>query len=284
MIKVENLYYTYPDGNHETIKGMNFHVNQGEIFGFLGPSGAGKSTTQKILFGILKNYKGSVILNNVEINKIKSEFYENIGVAFEFPNFFNKLSALENLIFFKSLYKSDTLNPLELLKLVGLEQDKNIRFENYSKGMKVRLNFCRALLNDADILFLDEPTSGLDPVNQKIIKDIIRQQQGRGKTIFITTHNMNIADEVCDRVAFVTNGQIDLIDSPKNLKVKNGENTIEIEFQFEGKLVSEKFELQNIGQNTEFLSLINNNQIKTIHSQEATLEDVFIKTTGKKLL
>ncbi len=284
MIKVENLHYTYPDGKDETIKGMNFQVDKGEIFGFLGPSGAGKSTTQKILFGILKNYAGSVILNGIEIKRVTADFYENIGVSFEFPNFFGKLTALENLNFFRSLYKGSTLEPVELMGAVGLEKDKDVRFENFSKGMKARLNFCRALLNDADILFLDEPTSGLDPVNQKIVKDLIRQQKSKGKTIFLTTHNMNVADEVCDRVAFITEGKIDLIDSPQKLKVENGENTVSVEYHVDGQINRENFSMEYLGNNKEFLKIIKKHKIETIHSQEATLEDVFIKTTGKRLI
>jgi len=284
MIKVENLHYTYPDSDTKTIKGMDFSVDKGEIFGFLGPSGAGKSTTQKILFGILKNYSGSVVLDNIEIKNVTSDFYENIGVAFEFPNFFNKLTSLENLNFFKSLYKGKTIDPVELLTGVGLEKDKDVRFENYSKGMKARLNFCRALLNDADILFLDEPTSGLDPVNQKIVKDLIRDQKSMGKTIFLTTHNMNVADEVCDRVAFITDGKIDIIDSPQKLKVENGEHTVKVEYHSDSSIENKSFSLTDLGNNKEFQNILKKYKIETIHSQEATLEDVFIKTTGKRLL
>ena len=283
MIKVENLQYSYPDSENETIKSINFYVNKGEIFGFLGPSGAGKSTTQKILFGILKNYSGSVILDNIEIKNVTSKFYENIGVAFEFPNFFNKLTALENLNFFKSLYKSQTLDPIVLLTSVGLEKDKDVRFENYSKGMKARLNFCRALLNNADILFFDEPTSGLDPVNQKIVKDLIRDQKSKGKTIFLTTHNMNVADEVCDRVAFITDGKINIIDSPQKLKVDNGEHKVKVEYHNNGSIESQSFSMANLSSNKEFQKILEVYRIETIHSQEATLEDVFIKTTGKRL-
>jgi fluoroquinolone transport system ATP-binding protein len=284
MITVENLHYTYPAGKEETVKGMNFQVNKGEIFGFLGPSGAGKSTTQKILLGILKNYSGSVILNGTEIKRVTADFYENIGVAFEFPNFFGKLTARENLNFFRSLYSGTTRKPVELLAAVGLEKDTDVRFEKFSKGMKARLNFCRALLNDADILFLDEPTSGLDPMNQKIVKDLIREQKSQGNTIFLTTHNMNVADEVCDRVAFITDGKIDLIDSPQKLKVQNGKNTVSVEYHAGGRINHKIFSMDHLGRNTEFLQMIKNHTIETIHSQEATLEDVFIKTTGKRLI
>lgn len=283
MIKVENLYFTYSGSNQPTIKDLKFTVQSGEIFGFLGPSGAGKTTTQKILLGILKKYQGNIIFNGQEVNQIEPSFYENIGVAFEFPNFFSKLTGRENLEFFRSLYSCETEQPAELLKMVGLEEALDVRVENYSKGMKTRINFCRALLNKPDILFLDEPTTGLDPGNQKKIKNMIKEQKSRGRTIFLTTHNMTVADEVCDRVAFITDGELNLIDSPKKLKVENGAKVVKVEYHNNSNLLSRSFKLQKIGENKAFIKLLREHKIETIHSQEATLEDVFIKKTGKEL-
>ncbi len=283
MIKVQNLNYTYPEANSPTLKELTFQIEKGEIFGFLGPSGAGKTTTQKILLGILKSYQGSIEFNNEELSKLKTNFYEDIGVAFEFPNFFTKLTGLENLKFFRSLYSSNTESPKKLLKMVGLEKYGDMRVENYSKGMKTRINFCRALLNNPKILFLDEPTTGLDPANQKNIKNIICQQKALGRTVFLTTHNMTVADEVCDRIAFITDGQINLVDTPKQLKIDNGQKTVKIEYHDNSSLLSAAFDLAEIGKNEKFLNLIKSHNIETIHSQEATLEDVFIKMTGKAL-
>lgn len=169
MIDVRDLVFTYPGRKEPTIQSMNFNIQKGEIFGFLGPSGAGKSTTQKILIGVLKSYQGSVKVMDLEIKDIGSNYYERIGVAFEFPNFYTKFSVLENLKLFRSLYAGRTENPITLLEKVGLEEAKHLKISQLSKGMKMRLNFCRVLLNDPDILFLDEPTSGLDPVNSKQI-------------------------------------------------------------------------------------------------------------------
>jgi fluoroquinolone transport system ATP-binding protein len=193
------------------------------------------------------------------------------------------LTGIENLNFFASLYSCKTAAPAELLKIVGLEENGDMQVENYSKGMKTRINFVRALLNNPDILFLDEPTTGLDPANQKNIKNIICQQKDKGKTIFLTTHNMTVADEVCDRVAFITEGEINLIDSPKKLKIENGQKKVKVEYFRGSELWSRSFKLNNIGNNEDFLELIKSNQIETIHSQEATLEDVFIHKTGKEL-
>lgn len=303
MITVQNLIYSYPKADNPTVKEVSFEVKEGEIFGFLGPSGAGKSTTQKILTKLLKGYKGEVFIKNKNQNKElrewSNEYYNQIGVGFELPNHYSKLSALENLQFFASFYdiptQNLTQNLMKLLEMVGLAADAKKKVEDFSKGMKMRLNFVRALLHNPPILFLDEPTSGLDPVNGKIIKDIVLNLKKEGKTIIITTHHMNDADQLCDRVAFMVGGQIPLIDSPKNLKEKYGKRLLKVEYsekmgndlvenQFQKERKKHVFGMENLGQNKEFLSLINQNYIQSMHSQEATLEDIFIEVTGKKLI
>ena len=284
MIEVSNLYFRYPGNDTDTLHGLNFKIEPGEIFGFLGPSGAGKTTTQKILIGILKKYKGRVNVNGKELSDVTSDYYEKIGVSFEIPNLFSKFSAIENLNFFRKLYSGKTEDPLKLLKLVGLEKDATVRVSGYSKGMKVRLNFCRSLLNYPDIIFLDEPTSGLDPVNVQTIKEIILSKKAEGKTILITTHDMHIADTLCDRVAFIVDGNIALINSPRNLKIQHGKRNVKIEYRDNSKLSTVNFELDSLGSNERFMEIIKNNFVETIHTQEATLEDIFIETTGRKLL
>jgi len=283
MIEIKNLKYTYPGNSEETIHGIDFQIEKGEIFGFLGPSGAGKSTTQKIIIGILKRYSGQVQVFGKELRDQKNDYYEKIGVEFEFPNLYTKLTALENLKFFASLYSGETENPLKLLELVGLADDANTRVTSYSKGMKMRLNFVRALLNKPELIFLDEPTAGLDPVNAKNVKNLILERKAEGKTVFLTTHNMTVADEVCDRVAFIVDGQIRLIDSPRELKIRNGKKTIRVEYRENGSTESREFEIKNIGENSEFIKLIKSKVIETIHTQEASLEDIFIQATGRSL-
>jgi fluoroquinolone transport system ATP-binding protein len=284
MIKVSGLEFTYPKAKETTLKGLNFELRKGEILGFLGPSGAGKSTTQKILIGILKNYIGQVKVFDKELNKLGSDFYERVGVSFEFPNLYSKFTALENLEFFSALYSVKTESPKKLLDMVGLLENKNMRVSEFSKGMKMRLNFCRAFLNNPDIIFLDEPTSGLDPVNAKKIKDIILEQKQKGKTIFLTTHNMNVAEDICDRVAFIVNGEIKLIDSPRQLKLDRGNKVVRVEYQEQGAMESKEFEIEGIGSNQQFSELLKVKKIETIHTQEATLEDIFIQVTGRSLL
>lgn len=283
MIDVRNLTFTYPGLREPTIRSMDFHIPKGEIFGFLGPSGAGKSTTQKILIGVLKGYQGTVQVAHLELKDTGPDYYERIGVAFEFPNFYSKFTVLENLNLFRSLYTGKRVDPKRLLEQVGLEKATNLRVSQLSKGMKMRLNFCRALLNDPDILFLDEPTSGLDPVNAKLMKDLILEKKNEGKTVLITTHNMQAAEDICDRVAFIVDGQIKLIDSPRELKLRQGQQRIKIEYRKDGQLVHAVFPQHGLGENDSFLSLLKTHTIETIHSQEASLEQIFIEVTGREL-
>jgi fluoroquinolone transport system ATP-binding protein len=189
-------------------------VGRGEIFGFLGPSGAGKSTTQKLLIGLLHNHGGEAAVWGRDPLDWGPDYYERIGVSFELPNHYQKLTGLENLRFFASLYGGATLDPMELLDAVGLADDAHTRVGKYSKGMQMRLTFARSLINDPDLLFLDEPTSGLDPVNARKVKNMILDLKARGRTVFFTTHDMATADGLCDRVAFVVDGTIVASDRP----------------------------------------------------------------------
>jgi len=263
---------------------MSFQISEGEIFGFLGPSGAGKTTTQRLLIGLLRNYSGSIRIFGKERSEWNKEFYEKIGVAFDFPNLYIKLTAEENLKLIRSYYSNGTADIGALLDKVGLLPDKNVRVENFSKGMKMRLNFIRAIMHQPDLMFFDEPTSGLDPVNARIIKDIILEQKEQGKTVFLTTHNMTVAEQLCDRVAFIIDGKIVVTGSPRELMIQHGQRSLKVEYQENGAITDAVFPLDGIGANEEFINLLRDKEIKTLHSCEATLEDIFIKLTGRNLL
>jgi len=283
MIEVKNLTYRYPGADNPALRGVSFSVSRGEIFGFLGPSGAGKSTTQKVLIGILKDYAGSVKVNGRELRHMGAEYLERIGVAFETPHFYRKFTALENLRFFASLYRKETLSPLHLLKQVGLVDAAHQRVSGFSKGMKTRLNVCRAFLHDPELVFLDEPTSGLDPINAAAVKKLILEMKANGKTIFLTTHHMAIAEELCDRVAFLVDGEIALIDSPREMKLKHGRKTVRVEYRNDGELQEREFPLAGLAENQSFLRLLAHEGLETIHTQETSLEQIFISITGRKL-
>lgn len=225
MIEVNDLSVGYEKGK-SIIEHMSFSVEKGEIFGFLGPSGAGKSTLQKVLIGMLKGYSGSARVDGRECNQYSRETYERIGVDFEYSTMYEKLTARENLAFFSSLYKKKPRDLESLLDQVGLLSDVDKPVGAYSKGMKARVNFVKAIMHSPELICLDEPTSGLDPTNNRMMKQMILQEKKRGATILLTTHNMQDATELCDRVAFIVNGKIVALDSPHNLIMKQGASRI----------------------------------------------------------
>ncbi len=280
MISVKNLQFSYTKAAF--IEDVSFEVTPGEIFGFLGPSGAGKSTLQKILTGLLTDYSGNVTVNGEEAKTRKNSFYENIGVDFEFPSLYEKLTAYENLKFFASLYKKQRDIPT-LLTSVGLINDADKKVSDYSKGMKSRLNFIKALLHDPALLFLDEPTSGLDPSNSRVMKDLILSEKKAGKTIILTTHNMFDATELCDRVAFIVDGKIRALDTPHHLIMSKGASKIVYTYIENGKECSAEISMSQTSGDKHLMQLIQNNQLLSIHSGEPTLNDIFVELTGRQL-
>ena len=282
MITVKGLSYTYPGSSERVLKDLGFEIGRGEIFGFLGPSGAGKSTTQKVLYKILSDFSGEISINGRPLRDWGNEYFEKIGVGFELPNHYLKLTGRENLELFASFYPEKDLKDLdELLETFGLAEDAGKRVEAFSKGMKMRLNFIRAIMHDPDILFLDEPTAGLDPINAQKVKRYIRDLKNEGKTIFVTTHDMTTADELCDRVSFIADGEIRLTGNPAVLKNEYGKHSVKVELQNEQ--IAE-FPVEGLGTNRQFLEFISNDELLRINTQEATLEEVFIKVTGTKLI
>ena len=280
MIDVKKLYFSYTD--KPFVENVSFHVGRGEIFGFLGPSGAGKSTIQKILTGLNTSYKGSVKVAGTEIREHTNRFYENIGVDFEFSTCYEKFTARQNLTYFASLYENQPRSIYELLHMVGLENDGDKKVADFSKGMRSRLNFIKALVHDPDILFLDEPTSGLDPTNSRLMKDIILAEKKRGKTIIITTHNMFDATELCDQVAFIVAGKVSALDSPHNLIMSRGATKIHYTYYDKGEKTGECL-LDRTTEDKLLKSLISENRLLSIHSSEPTLNDIFVDITGRTL-
>ena len=284
VIHVRGLTFSYPKAPRPAVRGVEFSIGAGEIFGFLGPSGAGKSTTQKILIGLLRGHGGEAAVWGKDPLAWGSDYYQRIGVSFELPNHYQKLTGVENLRFFASLYDVATLDPTGLLDAVGLADDANTRVGKYSKGMQMRLTFARALINDPELLFLDEPTSGLDPVNARKIKSMILDLKARGRTVFLTTHDMTTADELCDRVAFVVDGTIVASDTPAELKLARSQRIVQVEYRGDdGRLDIADFPMDGLADDAAFHELLRCQRVETIHSKEATLDDVFVETTGRRL-
>lgn len=282
MIKVNNLYHDYSGNGNYAVSDISFTINSGEIFGFLGPSGAGKSTVQNIMTGLLKLQKGSIMYDHLSVTEITPAFFNTVGVSFEQPNVYLNLTGYENLKYFAGLFSVPTMEPMKILERVGLRDSANKKAGEYSKGMRQRLNLARALVNNPEVLFLDEPTSGLDPSTAASIRDLILEQKQRGATIFLTTHNMYLADTLCDTVAFLESGRVAAMDSPANLKLKYGDHAVVVKYIEENATVEKRFVFDDNGRKS-FASFIIDKKPVTIHSQEATLEDIFIRITGRGL-
>ena len=287
MIEVRGLTFTYPGAEAPAVSGLDFEVAEGEVFGFLGPSGAGKSTTQNVLIGLLRGFEGQAQVLGRAVDQWGSELYRTIGVSFETPNHYVKLTARENLEYFRDLYDGDAEAADAVLEWVGLEQHADKRVGAFSKGMKNRLNLARSLLHRPRLWFLDEPTAGLDPVNAVRVRDLVVERREQGVTTFLTTHDMKTAETLCDRVAFIVDGRIAIIDSPDELRRRYGRREVELSFaavdSVSGDEEKQSFPLDGLASNGAFLEALARPSLQSMHSQEASLEQVFVEVTGREL-
>jgi fluoroquinolone transport system ATP-binding protein len=283
VLDVHSLGFTYPGAQRPAIHVVDFSIDPGEIFGFLGPSGAGKSTTQNVLIRLLEGYDGEIRAFGRDLRTWDRSYYRRIGVAFEAPNHYLKLSALENLRLFAGLYGSQTERPESLLQRLGLHEDGDKLVAEFSKGMRSRLTLARALLHRPELLFLDEPTAGLDPVSARMVRQVIREVRQAGATVFLTTHDMVTADELCDRVAFLVDGAIVALDSPRALRLAHGRRVVRLEMLRHGSREAQEFPLDGVADNIEFLGVLRSGDVETMHTLETTLEDVFVRVTGRAL-
>lgn len=246
LISVKDLKKSY--GKFKAVKGVTFEIEKGEVFGILGPNGAGKTTTLEMMEGLKDITSGSSTIDGVDVSKNSNEVKEMIGVQLQSSSFFDNLNLVELLTVFRDLY-STRRDPHELLREVGLSDKAKAKVKDLSGGQKQRFSIAAALVNDPVALFLDEPTTGLDPQARRNLWELVQGIQKKGKTIIITTHYMDEAEILCDRVAIMDKGKIIALDTPKNL----------IE------------------------ALLKRGFKKKQQVQKANLEDVFIDLTGKQI-
>jgi len=237
-INVDNLTKYY--GNLLAVDHISFEVEQGEFFGLLGPNGAGKTTTIRMLTGLLKPTSGTSRVMGIDVVKNPVDVKAQIGVISETANPYLEMSVWDNLMFAGSLHdmpKKEREEQAEnLLKLLGIYDRRNEKVENFSKGLRKRVTIAMALIHDPPLLFLDEPTAGLDVQSARMIREFLRRLNERGTTIFLTTHYIEEADLLCDRVGIIKSGKLIALDSPENLKAANKEEKI-VEVSF-GKYVT----------------------------------------------
>lgn len=278
IIEVQSLEKIF--ANQTALEDVNFHVKKGEIFGFLGPSGSGKTTTIKILTGQLNHTSGKVIVFGESVAEMKKgNTRKKIGVLTDNSGLYERLSIYDNLKLYCDLYEVPLKRIAEVLAIVNLENEKKKAVSKLSKGMLQRVTLARTLLHEPKLLFLDEPTSALDPVNSQHIHNGLRELQARGTTIFLTTHDMNEAEILCDRVAFLNKGQIRLMDEPGKLRKKYSDSTVTVELKNEEKVILKTTD-EGAQQLFEYMS---SNSVAAIHSNEPTLGDIFVEVTGRKL-
>jgi ABC-2 type transport system ATP-binding protein len=273
-IEVENLSRTF-DGL-KAVDNISFSVEAGEIFGFLGHNGAGKTTTIRMLSGQLLPTSGRGRVAGCDIVTEQQRLKPLIGVVSEHQNLYERMSGRENLEFAARLYGQDYRRIDEVLKQVDLLDRSKDKVEHYSNGMKQRLLIARSILHQPEIIFLDEPTRGLDPVAGRELRRLIVDMSNQGVTIFLTTHYMEEADQLCERVAFLSDGRIVALDKPSNLKSVHGENHVNVSLN-NGESLSIDLD------SGELQKLLSSGQVRTLHSAEATLEEVFIQLAGRRL-
>jgi fluoroquinolone transport system ATP-binding protein len=283
VIAVSDLRVRYRGATGYAVDDITFEVARGEIFGFLGPNGAGKSTTQRVLTRMLRDYEGTAEVLGRSVRAWGPDFFEHVGVGFELPAHYSKLTARENLAGFAGFYRGPVEPVDTLLDLVDLTDIADRRVGTFSKGMQMRLNLARALLNRPVVLFLDEPTSGLDPVHAAGIRELIRAQADQGRTVFLTTHDMATADQLCDRVAFMAGGRIAAIDTPRNFKLAHGRRTIVVEYRADGRLERRELPMGVPSTAAALYDLAGRSGLETVHTREASLDDVFVAVTGGTL-
>ena len=283
------------------VDAISFTVNRGEIFGFLGPNGAGKTTTIRMMTGVLKPTKGNIKIFNHDVWKNPIPIKQITGNVPEEANVYLELTGWQNLMFIGEIYgisKKDREEKAEnLLKKFELYEKGKMKTKKYSKGMKQRLLLCMALMTNPEVLFLDEPTSGLDVQSARIIKQLIKEYNEKGMTIFLTTHDMEIANELCHRIAIINHGKIISLDTPENLK-KLTQEYLAIDCYFNEAININEFEklhtvkevqrvkdgchiiVEDVNEALfEIMDYVksNNLTIKQINTHQPRLEDVFLK-------
>ena len=279
IISVKHLQKAFH--SKRVIEDVSFDIKRGEIFGLLGPSGSGKTTIIKILTGELTKTSGEVEVLGLQPEQFKSSLFKSkIGILSDNSALYERLTILDNLKLFCKLYGAPINRIDEVLQMVNLQEDRSKQVSKLSRGMKQRILLAKALMHKPALLFLDEPTSALDPGNAADIHRGLKRLNEQGTTIFLNTHDMAEASQLCDRVAFLNNGQLQEMDAPGTLRYKYSSHTFHIE-TFSG----ERLVLENVPENAAEISrLIVEKQVKEMHTDNPTLGDIFIKVTGKELV
>jgi len=278
MISVHDLRKHYKDVR--AVDGISFEVAEGEVFGLLGHNGAGKTTTIRVLTGRALPTSGNARVAGFDVATERAMVRPLINLVFEEQNLYDRLTGRDNLRLFARLYGVPDARADELLDRVGLAPAAKRKVKTYSSGMKQRLLLARSLVNSPRVLFLDEPTRGLDPTSARELRDLVRELSRGGVTVFLTTHYMEEADELCHRVAFLSQGKIVALDAPRELKLRYGERAARVLLRDRSE---HSVRLDDPVAAPMLEQWVREGQIVSIHSAEGTLEDVFVALAGRPL-
>jgi ABC-2 type transport system ATP-binding protein len=278
MISAKSLTKHY--GDIRAVDGIDFTVARGEIFSLLGHNGAGKTTTIRMLTCRIKPTSGEAEVAGFSCAAAPDRIKPHINLVSQDQNLYERMSGRDNLAFFARMYGAPAGRVAELLQIVGMTEVAGRRVKTYSGGMKQRLLVARALVNKPDVLFLDEPTAGLDPASAKEVRTLIKDLSHNGTTVFLTTHYMEEADQLSDRVAFLARGKIVALDTPRELKLRYGQRTAMVLLQDRSE---QKIALGSADDAGRLAAWMRDGKVLTVHSQEGTLEDVFIALAGRAL-
>ena len=302
VIEVENLYKSY--GPIKAVNGISFHVEKGEVFGMLGPNGAGKTTTVEIIEGLRDADKGKVTVLGMDVARVPRDVKQIIGVQLQAPSLMPRLNVREVLNLFGGFYKR-RLPVDDLMEMLSLTESRKVLVQNLSGGQQQRLSVAAALISDPEIAFLDEPTTGLDPQARRALWEVIENMSREGKTVFLTTHYMEEAERLCDRVAIIDQGNIIAMASPRNLITESYDERA-IQFTLspppDEALLRAMPGVTNVAIDAETVIIYSESipatmssllrfaddagltaQIGDLHVRQATLDDVFLKLTGRKI-
>lgn len=270
-------------GPIQALRGVSLDVPTGAIHGLLGPNGAGKTTLFRILTGQLKPDAGRAEVSGLDVVAEQTELRHRIGVLFETQNLYPRVSVRENLVLFAALYGVAASTIDDLLRRFDLFDRRNSKVDTLSNGMRQKVLIARALLHRPQVLFLDEPTTGLDPNWSLEVQQLIRGVRDANATVILATHQMETADALCDSVSIIDRGALVANDTPRTLKRRFGKRTVLVETEEEGAIRAERIALDDESSGSRLVAALRERPVVSIHSEEATLDDVFRQLTGRSL-
>ena len=280
MLQIRDLHVQF--GRFEAVRGISLEVQRGEIFGFLGPNGAGKTTTIRVLTGQIPPRAGSIRLAGHDLLRSFEKIKPLLGYVPDFDNHFEDFTADENMRLYAGLYGAEPGRVAEALQRVELIDERRVKVKNYSKGMKKKLTLAREMLHRPEIMLLDEPTANLDVHSKHSVRELLREIADSGRTIFLTTHDMEEAEEICDRMCVIDQGRVVEINTPHMFKSAHAENLVYAAYEEDGRERRVTLRMNDENDRRRLAELIQQGSLRAVHSKEFNFRQVFLKLTGRK--